>query len=519
MNRPQALLLLLWVGLALALRLPRLDERPLHNDEAVNAIKFGQLWEHTGYRYDPNEHHGPSLYYASLALGRLTGAPAFTDYTDGRLRLVTVLFGVGLILLLPLVSDGLGRAGVGWAGLFTAISPAFVFYSRYFIHEMLLVFFTFLALGAAWRYYRSRKVPWLLLAGAGIGLMDATKETFVITLAAAATASVLCWAWNRLLAASGTPAKCAGPFWGHLSAGLVVWLVVALLLLSSFFSNPSGPLDSLRSYLPWIHRAGGDSPHIHPWHFYLHRLLWFHTGPGPVWTELLILGLAILGAVDGFRRSHLGDADGRFVRFLAFYTVLLTAGYTVLGYKTPWCLLSFWHGAILLAGLGAATWLRALKPSRWKLAAIAILGAGTVHLAWQAWRLDTTYAADRRNPYVYAQTSRDLLRLVNRVRELGAVDPQGDNMLIKVVCPDADYWPLPYYLRRFHQIGWWDTLPPDPFSSVMIVSAKLGAALDEKKTHLMVGLYELRPRVFLELYVEKALWTAWLAKQPPADSE
>ena len=126
----------------------------MHNDEAVHAIKFGKLWQHGGYKYDPNEHHGPSLYYAALALGRLTFGPDFDHYTEARLRWVTVLFGLGLILLLPLLTDGIGRQGAAWAGLFTAVSPAFVFYSRDFIHEMLLVFFAFLALVSGWRYWR-----------------------------------------------------------------------------------------------------------------------------------------------------------------------------------------------------------------------------------------------------------------------------------------------------------------------------------------------------------------------------
>jgi len=125
----------------------------MHNDEAVNAMKFGKLWEQGAYKYDPNEHHGPTLYYATWLIGRLTAAPDFEHYTENRLRFVTVLFGIGCILLLPLLWDGLGRNGTAWAGLFLAVSPAFAFYSRYYIHEMLLVFFTLLALAAAWRYW------------------------------------------------------------------------------------------------------------------------------------------------------------------------------------------------------------------------------------------------------------------------------------------------------------------------------------------------------------------------------
>jgi hypothetical protein len=70
-------------------------------------------------------------------------------------------------------------------------------------------------------------------------------------------------------------------------------------------------------------------------------------------------------------------------------------------------------------------------------------------------------------------------------------------------------------LRNLRQIGWWDQVPADPFAPVMIVAANLHAGLDEKKTHVMVGYFQLRPQVFLELYVELPLWQAYLAKNPP----
>src|SRR5581483_6882819 len=152
MNRRFAYLRGLGLALliALVLRLPQLDSRPMHNDEAVNASKFGQLWEHGIYEYDPNEHHGPTLPYATWLLAKLTGAGDFAHIDESRLRLLDVLFGVGLILLLPLIADGLGRNATICAALLIAISPAMVFYSRYYIHEMLLVFFNLLALGAGW---------------------------------------------------------------------------------------------------------------------------------------------------------------------------------------------------------------------------------------------------------------------------------------------------------------------------------------------------------------------------------
>jgi uncharacterized protein (TIGR03663 family) len=200
MNRWFAPGLLLVTGLALALRLPQLDLRPMHNDEGVNAMRFRTLWVDNDYRYDPNEFHGPTLEYATTLSAWLSGSRDFDQFGEATYRLVTVAFGAGLILLLLLLADGLGKAEVMWAGLLTAISPAMVFYSRYYIHEMLLVFFTALTLVAAWRYVKTKTVGWALLSGAGLGLMFATKETFVFAMFSmvAAVACAIAWTASAL---------------------------------------------------------------------------------------------------------------------------------------------------------------------------------------------------------------------------------------------------------------------------------------------------------------------------------
>ena len=321
--------------------------------------------------------------------------------------------------------------------------------------------------------------------------------------------------WNHWFDATAPSAKAPRLKLTHLVAAFAVWIGMALLLFSSFFTNAAGPLDSVRTYLPWLQRAGGDSPHIHSWNFYLHRLLFFHIAKGPVWSEALILVLAVAGAWAAFARKGLTDASASFVRFLALYTFALTAAYSLISYKTPWCLLGFWHGMILLAGVGAAALLRSVKQRFLRLALGLLLLAGAGHLAWQARLANGAYAADPRNPYVYAQTSPDLLKLVRRVEALAQAHPQGHQMLVKVMAADGDCWPLPWYLRNLRQIRWGDQVPAEPFAPVMIVSASLHAGLDEKKTHVMVGYFQLRPQVFLELYVDLKLWQAYLAKNPP----
>jgi hypothetical protein len=150
-----------------------------------------------------------------------------------------------------------------------------------------------------------------------------------------------------------------------------------------------------------------------------------------------------------------------------------------------------------------------------------LLTLAAAHLGWQAWRASFTYTADRRNPYVYAQTVPDVLNLVQKVREIAKVDPAGERVLVKVMAPDSYYWPLPWYLREFKRVGWWGKVPADPYAPMMIVGAPFHAAFDDKsdKAWLMVQLFELRPRFFLELYVQYELWEKYVQSRPPPSDE
>ena len=134
----------------------RLGERPMHTDEAVHAVKFGLLYDTGRYVYNPKEFHGPTLYYFSLPFVWLSGAHSYAEIrNEVPLRLTPVLFGAGLIALVLFVSDGIGRVAAVCAAVLTAVSPAMAFFSRHYVQEMLLVFFTFCLIAAGWRYART----------------------------------------------------------------------------------------------------------------------------------------------------------------------------------------------------------------------------------------------------------------------------------------------------------------------------------------------------------------------------
>jgi len=519
MAKKRCVLILAATIVALALRLPRLGQRPMHGDEAVHAIKFGDLLEDGIYEYDPNDYHGPTLNYLTLIPARMASAEKLTEVSEFTLRIVPVFFGVCLVLLVLLARDGLGPSAAVYAAVLTAISPAMVFYSRYYIQEILLVCFTFGVIVFGYRYTRSKNIAWALLTGMFIGLMHATKETCIIAFGSMLLALLLMLLMRRSKSSLINAAKAVKP--SHLIAGLAAGAIVSVLFYSSFLTNPGGIPDSVRTYTTYFDRAGGNSLHIHPWYYYLKMLICSRYGDGPRWTEALIVLLAVVGFIAAVTRKGLSCANVHLLRFIGFYTLVLTVVYSVIPYKTPWCMLGFLHGMILLAGVGAVVLVKLLPNVLPRLIILLLLFEGSIHLTWQSYLSNYKLYADSRNPYVYAHPTNEVFTITEKIEEYASVHEDGYDIPVDVICPEGDYWPLPWYLRSFEEIRWSNEVDNDePSAPLIIASPAVEAALTNKlyaltpleERQMYLYLFEkpyyvwLRPKIKLKGYVRKDLW-------------
>jgi len=515
--------------LAAALRFPDLASRPMHADEAVHADKFGTLLEGGGYAYDPSEYHGPTLYYLTLSSAWLRGARRYVEIDEVTLRSVPATLGVALVVAHLWARGVLGTPGAAVAALLAAVSPAMVFYSRYFIHEILLVFFSFGSLLAAWRYVRRPGAAAALLTGVCVGLMLATKETAPLALGCMLLAVALTRLVERCRGRSLPPIRGVVSA-RHLLLGLFAALLVSAALFSSFLTHPEGIVDSVRAYGIYFERAQALSWHHHPWHYYLDLLIHFPSRGTPVWTEGLILVLAAAGCAAGWIAKGIPGGDARVLRFLAFYTLLMLVLYSAIPYKTPWCLLGFLHGMVLLAGAGAVFLVRVLRGVAAQALVCLLLSAAAVHLGWQAFSGSFRFASDPRNPYVYAHTGNDVFAIVQRLRDLARAHPDGSSMPVQIISRE-NLWPLPWYLRGFSNVAWWNGVSDQARSApVILVTPDMETALVKKlydlpppgERELYVSIFErpveLRPRVELRGYAAGSLWEAFrrLEAETPA---
>ena len=541
-SRRAALLFLALAAIAAAFRFPQLAARPMHADEAVNADKLGTLLEHGRYEYSSVEFHGPTLYYAALVVARAHGLTDYRELNEAVLRVVPAILGVLLVAAHFWLIPYLGLPAAACAALFTAVSPVMVYYSRYFIHETLLLFLTFCALLAVLAYLERPRAGLALTIGAVFGLMYATKETWIIAAACMLAAGLdklkhaSQWgaageqqsAFSGQLPAAGLgklkhapPKRLSGnnrSLWSRLGMGCVRFraatkgsgyfrtnpkhlllaavgfVVMAGVFLSSFFTHPRGIVDSVLAYGTYFARGVGvHTVHVHPWYFYFACLR----------GEVLIGALACVGLA-------LSNAP----RFLKIYTVLMVAMYCAIPYKAPWNVLSFWHAGILLAAAGVV-WLfqRLSKPL-----VVVTMAMVVASLAGLARGDSMEYASDPRNPWVYAHTGTDVFQIIDVVKALAAVHPDGRAMPIQIFTHN-NLWPLPWYLRRYPNVRWWNGVSDSaPLAPVILATPEMKPALlhriyevpppghREMYVNMFDRYVELRPRVEVRGYVAKSLW-------------
>ena len=511
----KSLQVLLIILVALVYRLPGLSERPMHSDEAVNAVKFSQLIESQKFVYNPVEYHGPALFYFTLPVAWITGNMSFKKFTETMLRMVPVIFGTALIALLFLLGSGVRWHVLCIAAFFTAISPAFVYYSRYYIHEMLFVFFCYLTVFSAYRYCRDQKIHWLLLSAFSLGLMISTKETWIIIVLMMVISASLTFVPFKKQRVILTGFIKSVPL-NHILGFWALFFLIVILFYTSFFKHPQGLVDSFSAFSTYFQRAGNNQIHVHPWYMYFKWLLFFGMDNGHFWSEAIIALFALIGITGIIANNKFREGENTFLLFLLIFVLTTSITFSLIPYKTPWNLLTFWYGFMILGSVGFFYIYSKLINKLWKRIYILITSLFVLHLGWQSYQLNFNLASSVGNPYVYAHPVEDVIRVSEKFKHIAEQLPDGYNAYIQVFAKDNDYWPLPWYLRRFDRVAWWNSFDSVTAAAPIIIAQ---AAMEDQliyqlyqkpppgKRNLYLPLFqaytELRPGVEIRGYIRK----------------
>lgn len=496
------------------LRLYDLNLVPLHHDEGVNGNFLLQLAREGKYFYDPENYHGPTLYYFAAffpwLVRALFGKTAMENYglTTEAIRMVPALFGLATIWLIFLLRRWLGTVATLSAALLLAISPGAVYLSRYFIHETHFVFFTFAIVVSFLYVYEHRSAFYLIPAAASAALLFATKETAFISIGVLGIACAATFVYLLLRRGKTRPPKAKGrpqpevwslvDFVDELGGPIVIGLCILAaaitfaglyyLFYSSFTKNPNGLSASFQTFALW--KRTSSLAHVHPIYTYIG---WMLKREG----ALLLLG--VLGALFIVLKPKNG-----FALFAALWAFGLMAAYSLIGYKTPWLMLSFIVPLTLIGGYAVQA-IYEFEGRQWRVTGVVLVLALSL-TAYQSIDLNfINYDNDNeRYVYVYAHTTRGILDLVKEVDRIGN-EQSGGQTGITIVSPD--YWPLPWYLRGYSRVGYYGRMAPSIEPMIIAnanqqpeIEANFGQFYQQVRSKQGDGAFDLRPGVRLMLY-------------------
>jgi uncharacterized protein (TIGR03663 family) len=199
----------LWIGvilLATILRFWDLGAKPLHHDESMHAF-FSLTFARNpaSYQYDPLL-HGPFQFHAEgfifmviLAAERIFdigGAAGNPWINDATARILPALFGIGIVVLPLGLRRQLGRIGALVAALLLAVSPTFVYFSRFLREDIYFNFFMFAMVVCAVQYAQKRSIRWIVGLFLSAVLAYATFEGFYLTMVIFASFLALLVLWE-----------------------------------------------------------------------------------------------------------------------------------------------------------------------------------------------------------------------------------------------------------------------------------------------------------------------------------
>jgi uncharacterized protein (TIGR03663 family) len=444
-----------WLIIALAafLRFFLLGIKPAHFDEGINGWFVDQVMKNGFYRYDPTNYHGPLHFYVLLLFESLFGRNVWA------LRLPIVLVSIACVWVALKFEPFVGSKVSRIAALAMAISPGFVFYGRYAIHEVWLQFFSMFFILGLLGLWRRGTLTYLWYAAVGLTGMILTKETYAIHLACALLAIptlAVSYALKRF--PDVKPAKQTWS-WIDLIMVLIVGGFAIVFFYSGTFFNWSGVKGLYLAFKAWTETGAAGHGHEKAWdywvglmmpHFEIKRADFFGY-------ELpMLAGLVLCVFCQKLKNLSL--------RYLAIYGVGTLVAYSLVKYKTPWCIISF--GWPLLFILGAAVLL--VRSKHLHLAQRAIGVFLVISLGSSIW-LNYFKCSSPDEPYAYVQTYNDMFKLTRPLLTMARRDPSNYHLIGHLI--RSSVYPLPWVLGDFDRVGYYEggNMPPNLDGDFLLV--------------------------------------------------
>lgn len=463
------------MALAAVLLFLFLDWKPAQHDEGVNGWIIQDMIAKGYYGYDPANYHGPLHFYLLFLFKILLGDNLWA------LRLSAVLFGLGSVYLMTAMAPYVGRFTAYGAALLAAVSPGMLFYSRYAIHESGLLFFFLLFLLGFFRYFAHKDLRAVIYLAAGFTGMAVTKETLIIHLVVFFAAFKLVQIYEKVCPSEAPAVFCAQRTFKTSDAWRTAGVcgLVLVTLYSGFFLNWEGVTGIFKSFAEWVNIGALPTSEQKG-----------HWKPATYWVQLFLkhewpAALGILGCFP------LLAFCPRWHRLLMFYGAGTLIAYSIIPYKTPWCVIQMIWPFLFVTAAGFANIASQGKKERvFAVVLLTILSAVSLQKAVE---LNFFRYTDEKEIYPHVQTFEDLMVIDRKIKAFVQEYPLQKHMPIHVV--KKAYWPISWLLLDFTKQAYYtEDYPPKGDAALIFCDGDRRTRLEMRlKNSYFVKRFRLNP--------------------------
>jgi hypothetical protein len=163
------------------------------------------------------------------------------------------------------------------------------------------------------------------------------------------------------------------------------------------------------------------------------------------------------------------------LRFLAIYGAGVVMAYSIVPYKTPWCIISIIWPLLFTFGASVELIPRSLRTVSYTVAGIVLAISLGLSIRLNYFRCTTDT-----EPYVYVQTYNDIWKLTKPLLKLARRDATKYQLVGHIIRTSA--YPLPWILGDFSRIGYYekDALPTPMDADFLLVQDDKIAAVEGK---------------------------------------
>lgn len=456
------LVFILIIALAFFLRLYHLDERVFHHDEAAVGYFTYKLFNDNVYSYDPS-FHGPFMYYATAEMYMYLGDSVYSS------RLLPALTGAAMLFLLFPLRKYTGNTGMVLAAFFLALSPSFLYYSRFYREDIFISFFTLLTLVCAVKYAENLstggsfilRVSYLFLAGVSLASMAALKENTYVALALIVLFLFLFFIRERWYRGLADRLKRPDKKFLMIMAEALFLVLVVSVVFSLYYTGKVLDVYGMKSAVEkaifhWyemhsIQRMGG------PMYFYLPILALY---------ELPVLVFGFAGIVYFYRKNNL------LMTFLGYWALTNLIMYSYIQEKVPWLVLN----PLLPLAIIAACYLGEILPRlnfrkviKYKSTiAVIFLGVSLTFFVYSSLLLNYYRYTDAAEPIIQAaQPPQKFTKFLDKVNEISS---QYQNQSTPIQLTDVNLeTQFLWYMRHYPNIKWKTSLDAELNAPMIVV--------------------------------------------------